>query len=124
MQADKQQIAKLGRLKERADFLRIQQAGRKWVAKGLVLQICENTGHGLRYGITVTKKTSPSAVVRNRIRRRLRAAACDVLAIQGAENTDYVLIGRPDALTRPYDDLKNDLAWCLRRLNPSTGKSA
>ncbi len=120
MRADRQQIGRLARLTERSDFLRVQKDGRKWVSKSLVLQCCASDTAAPRYGITVTKKTNPSAVVRNRIRRRLRAAACDVLTLDGRDGTDYVLIGRPETLTRSYEDIKKDLAWCLRRLAAQT----
>ena len=116
MKATKAQIKSLDRLKKRSDFLSAQAAGRKWVSKSLILQAADNGGQGLRFGLTVSRKTSKSAVVRNRIKRRLRAAARDVLP-QGAQpGTDYVLIGRPETAARSYDEITADLAWCLRRL--------
>jgi ribonuclease P protein component len=69
-----------------------------------------------RFGLTVTKKVSKKAVIRNRIRRRLRAVARDILPEFGALHRDYVLIGRIEALTVSYQKLQNDLRWCLRKL--------
>lgn len=116
MFASKEEIKSLDRLKKRSDFLSVQGAGRKWVSKTLILQVADNPGAGRRFGLTVSKKTSPSAVVRNRIKRRLRAAARDVLPRGSRAGTDFVLIGRADAATRAYSDITNDLAWCLRKL--------
>jgi len=68
-----------------------------------------------RVGFTVTKRIG-TAVVRNRLKRRLRALAREVLAPRAAEGTDYVLIGRSGGLTRPYADLVSDLERALRKL--------
>lgn len=115
MFASKEQIKKLDRLQKRSDFLHIQQKGVKWVAKGLILQAADNAGGPARYGLTVTRRLSKSAVTRNRIKRRLRAVARDVLAAQAREGIDYVLIGRPETEHRLYSQLREDLVWCLKK---------
>jgi ribonuclease P protein component len=106
----------LDRLKRRSDFLRVQAAGRKWVSTTLILQVAENDTGTCRFGITVSKKTSKSAVVRNRIKRRLRAVLCDVLPGHAKSGIDYVVIGRAVAETKAYADLEKDLIWCLKRM--------
>ncbi len=120
MFSKKDDIQKIGRLKKRSDFLCVQRNGRKWVAKGLVLEICENDGLGenlgLRYGLTVSKKVSKLAVLRNRYKRRLKAAACDVLPDYSSQNLDVVLIGRRKDEERDYKDLCQDLRWCLKKM--------
>ncbi|MBI4030973.1 MAG: ribonuclease P protein component [Proteobacteria bacterium] len=120
MKANKKQFEKLYVLRQRADFLRVQKTGRKWVARGLILQAAGNdvlAPGTMRLGLTVSKKTSSSAVKRNRIRRRLRAAARDVLPEAARSRFDYVLIGRAETACLPYDDLKNDILWCLKKMN-------
>lgn len=69
----------------------------------------------MRLGITVTKKVG-NAVRRNRVRRRLRAAAVQVLPVHAKLGYDYVLIGRAATLTRPFPDLLADLGRALGRL--------
>ncbi|HEX9810293.1 MAG TPA: ribonuclease P protein component [Alphaproteobacteria bacterium] len=108
----------LPRLKRRREFLRVAGAGRKAATPGLVLQACPRGESGSaepRVGFTVTRRVG-KAVVRNRIRRRLRAAAEEVLPGRAAPGYDYVLIGRAATLDRPYDALLRDLASALRRL--------
>jgi len=65
-------------------------------------------------GFTVTKKIG-GAVVRNRIKRRFRALAREVLPEAGLAGADHILIGRSAALTRDYADLAADLRKALRK---------
>ncbi|MEM6780451.1 MAG: ribonuclease P protein component [Pseudomonadota bacterium] len=106
----------LDRLKKRSDFLWAQKNGKKWVSKGLIIIASKNEGLGRRFGVTVTKRLSKKAVDRNRMKRRLRAVAQDIIAQYGQDHTDYVLIGRAETATRVYTDLQNDLKWCLKKL--------
>lgn len=116
MKASKAQIEMIDRLKGRSDFLRAQGSGKKWVATTMVLQIVENGLEKPRYGLTVSKKTDKSAVVRNRIRRRLRSAALEILGPRAKPGIDYVLVGRPPGGTKDYADIVKDLTWCLKKL--------
>jgi len=98
--------------------LRVAAARRKWAAPSLVLQAADQTpspADGLRVGFTCSKKVG-NAVERNRARRRLRAAAEAVMAGEAAPNIDYVLIGRPETLRRPYALLLQDLRTALKRV--------
>lgn len=114
--ATKETIARTPGLRQRAEFLRVQSAGRKWVSPGVILMVAPSQAETVKFGLTVTKKLSKSAVVRNRIRRRLRAAAYDVLPQKAKTGVDYVLIARPESEHLPYDKLCGDLGWCLKRL--------
>lgn len=106
-------------LRKRSDFLRLN-SGRRWAAPGLVLQMkpTPDGGEGLRLGLTVTKKIG-NAVVRNRVRRRLRAAARAVLPVAGKAGHDYVLIARAGSETRDFAALKADIEAALARVHGS-----
>ena len=117
MQASKDSQATLTQIKKRSDFLKIQSKGRKWVSHGLIIQTMPNDDNIKRIGFTVTKRTEKSAVKRNRIKRRLRAAAADIMPEYGKNGQDYILVGRPQTLTRPYETLKNDIKWCLGKMD-------
>lgn len=103
------------RLKRRADFLRVAGYGRKAVAPGLVLQAAPGRPGEIGLGLTVTRRVG-GAVVRNRVRRRLRAAAGLVLPACAEPGHDYVLIGRAATLTRRFPALLADLEKALGRL--------
>ncbi len=118
--ATRETISQTPSLKKRAEFLRVQNSGQKWVSPGVILMVSPTTPEKagqVKFGLTVTKKLSKSAVVRNRIRRRLRAAAHDILPLHAKTGVDYVLIGRHETADLPYGKLCGDLKWCLKRLS-------
>ena len=110
---------KVGRLTKRPDFLRVAGGRRNWAAPGLVLQArpSEVTHEApiCRVGFTATRKVG-SSVVRNRARRRLRAAVTQVMPTHAMPGIDYVLIARAETNRRPFAALVNDLIEGLRRL--------
>jgi ribonuclease P protein component len=109
-------LAPVKRLIRRAEFLKVAEGRRKWVAAGLILQAARQSSAGeLRVGFTATRKVG-NAVARNRARRRLRAASAELLPAHALEGHDYVLIARSGTLTRHYQALLADLAEGLQRL--------
>jgi ribonuclease P protein component len=68
-----------------------------------------------RVGFTVTKKIG-GAVVRNRMKRRLRALAREILTERGVAGADHVLIGRAGGVERGYDLLRQELTRALEKV--------
>ena len=104
----------LRRLIKRSQFQRAargNRAGRS--AFGLQMVAAEAAEPGI--GFTVTKKSGNSPE-RNRIKRRLRAAvtAC---ARDFIPHHDYVLVGRREALSEPFDKLVADLGALIVRVH-------
>ena len=78
--------------------------------------VSEGFQTGARFGFTVTKKLG-NAVVRNRIKRRLREAVRHSASPYSLPDHDYVLIAREAALRRPFADLIIDLQTALQRVH-------
>lgn len=101
------------RIKRRADFVRIANSARRSARPSLVLQANPTDDSEVRVGFTVTKKVG-NAVVRNRVRRRLKAAFSEVAP--KLPSGEYVVIGRLGGIDRPYsllvEDMKSAAASC------------
>ncbi|OYX14917.1 MAG: ribonuclease P protein component [Rhizobiales bacterium 32-66-8] len=111
----------MDRLRNRRDFLAAAKAERTGVP-GFLLQGRNRRDEGeVRLGLTVTKKNG-NAVVRNRIRRRLREVARQVIPQSGRPGYDYVMVARVHALHAPFPDLIRDLERAISRLH-SPGKN-
>lgn len=106
------------RLRKRRDFLAAAR-GRRASGTALSLQARRREESGTlvpRIGFTVTKKVG-NAVVRNRVRRRLREAARQLAAHVAKPDHDYVIIGRRDALDAPFDQLLRELEAAFRHVH-------
>ena len=117
--------APIGRLTRRAEFVSVSKGGRRVHSERMSVQgrrrLDGEIPVGLRAGFTVTKREG-HATERNRIRRRLRAAAA-VLGTgpSATEALDLVLVGRRQALSAPFPVLVADLRRALDRLAPLGG---
>ncbi|MFD1199230.1 ribonuclease P protein component [Brucella gallinifaecis] len=105
------------RLRKRAEFLSVRN-GEKRRGPLFLLEVRERSeeeskaakiGEKPRIGFTVTKKNG-NAVIRNRIRRRLREAVRCYVGSDMALSTDYVIVAREQALTAPFSQLTAELS--------------
>lgn len=69
----------------------------------------------MRVGFTVTKKIG-NAVIRNRMKRRFRALAREILPGSGIPGADHVLIGRAGGIERDYASLAAELKRALKKV--------
>lgn len=89
--------------------------------RGMVLQARlrgadEAAATPIRFGLTASKKTG-NAVTRNRIKRRLRALAMELLPQYGHSGYDYVMIGRVHTPGRSWSALQKDLSSALKAIH-------
>ena len=103
----------------RADFV-AANSGLRVARPGFVLLTRANAGHGCRFGITVTKKIG-NAVVRNRMKRRLRVLARELLPAHGLGDTDHVIVGRQQGIERDFAALRSELRAALERTRAGKG---
>ena len=109
-------ISTVDRLKKRADFLRAARGIRR-VEGAITLETCATPETlrpaRLRVGFTASSKIG-NAVTRNRAKRRLRAAASQLLPLLGRAGHDYVLVARGTTVTRPFPALLSDITTALK----------
>ena len=68
----------------------------------------------MRVGFTVTKKIG-GAVVRNRMKRRFRALAREIIPMKGIAGADHVMVGRIKGIERDFAQLRSELESALDR---------
>jgi len=114
-----QEAQRLITLSKRADFV-AANAGRRATTPGFVLLVRdrEDSNPQMRVGFTVTKKIG-GAVVRNRMKRRFRALARELVPAKGVPGADHVMIGRSKGIERDFGLLRSELAGALDRLGRS-----
>lgn len=104
---------KKSRILKRDDFLRIGQKGRRLRTKYFTVLYIENDIGNKRCGLTVSKKIG-NAVIRNRVKRRLREffrLNRDNLK----SSTDYIFIARKGSSQIKYSELSDELLFAFKR---------
>lgn len=107
---------KLTTLKSSADFQRISKLGKRSSFPGFILQALRKEGPApFRFGLTVSRKVG-NAVMRNRVKRRLR----EIIRLSGAgdrlEGWEIVLIGRTAGASLDFTRMQQDFALALRNV--------
>jgi ribonuclease P protein component len=113
-----QRVNPLAVIKKRSDFL-AANAGRRAATPGFVLLVRDRKDGDpqKRVGFTVTRKVG-NAVTRNRMKRRLRALAREIVSEHGLAGSDHVMIGRTAGIERNYALLRDELIRALAKVGP------
>jgi ribonuclease P protein component len=106
----------IARLTQRREFLDVQKGRRISTGLFVVQHLPQPQALHSRIGFTVSKKVSPSSVIRNRIRRRLKEAVRLEEQRFCATPMDYVLVARFAALTAPFPALRAELTKALSKI--------
>jgi ribonuclease P protein component len=113
------------RLKRRADFRAASSGSRIPTGGFVLLSRPRGDERGARIGFTVSKQVG-NAVVRNRVRRRLREMVRMSAGASMHDDHDYVLIGRRTALALPFAQMQQQFDTALHRVHlpQRSGKGA
>ncbi len=109
-----------GRLPERSDFLRVAAQGIRQGTPAFLIQGAAQTPDStkrkrLRVGFTASRKIGNS-VVRNRAKRRLRAAVDLALSAMTDQTVDLVLVARHSAVSRDFATMRTELSKAADRV--------
>ncbi len=100
-------------IKKRSEFIRSNISSKKIYTPNLIIQKLETnkTDNIPHFGFTITKKIG-SAIVRNKIKRRLKSIIRELLKCKDKYfdlSFNYILICKKEIVKVSYNDLKNEL---------------
>ena len=100
-------------IKKRSEFIRSNKFSKKIYTSNFIIQKLEsNKNNNIpHFGFTITKKIG-SAIVRNKIKRRLKSIIKELLKYKDEYfdlSFNYILICKKEIVRVSYHDLKNEL---------------
>lgn len=123
-------LAKANRLKNRREFQTLFREGSRLKSSHLTLRAlrlqtpCTGDAGGIRIGISISTKVSKHAVIRNRIKRQIRAAFRSLLP-RISPGWNLVAIVQPQAVTSKcdYQQFLQELEQLLAKAEVINGHS-
>lgn len=111
-------LQKENRLARKDDFGRIHKRGKFYGDSFLAIRVLANSLEVTRVGFLVGLKISKKAVVRNKIRRRLREIF-RLLIKDGKlkKGFDIVVLVRPEIVDKNYGEIRLSLEGILKKAN-------
>lgn len=110
------------RLRSRREYVAVQDRGRRVSARYLTMLALPNSLHRTRFGIVASRRIG-GAVVRNRVKRRLRELFRHLEPDRAGHGEaparpgfDLVVIARREAVEAPFADLSADFNAALGRV--------
>lgn len=108
-------LARPNRLTRGADYRQVVRRGTRCGGARVVTSVLPGVEpRAPRFGFIISKQVG-TAVVRNTVRRRLKAVCAEFLDTV-PEGTDVVIRALPASATAEFGDLRADVARCLNRL--------
>lgn len=115
-------LARPNRLSRGVDYRQVVRRGRRCGGPRLITSVLPGVDERVpRFGFIISKQVG-TAVVRNTVRRRLKAV-CAEFADSVPEGTDVVIRALPASAAADFAELRADVARCLDRLIAGTSRA-
>lgn len=105
-------LAKANRLNKHGSFAYVYRNGKRVAEQDVVLIFATAPAHCVRVGFSVSNKVG-KAVVRNKVKRRLRSAVRARLHVM--RGCQAIVLAKPSAADKPFDVLADELQRLLNR---------
>jgi ribonuclease P protein component len=107
-------LARPNRLTRGADYKAVVRRGRRCAGAHTITYVtATGDSRAARFGFIVSRQVG-GAVVRNTVRRRLKAVCAEALPTV-RPGADIVIRALPNAGTAPFADLRDEVTRCLTR---------
>lgn len=109
-------LAKENRITLNKEFDRVFKTGQSFYAKEIGVKAISNSLNLSRFGILVGLKVSKKAVIRNKIKRQIRAIISQEMPnLKGGK--DVVIISLPLILEKNFEEIEKTLKFGFNKLN-------
>lgn len=108
-------LKKENRLRKKKDFEEVFKRGQTKTGRNIFLKVKKNKLKTNRFGWIVSLKISKKAVVRNRIKRQLRAIAKKNF-LNLKQGFDIIVIVKSEIIDKNYQEIENDFEKLLKNL--------
>ena len=103
-------------LKKDSDFRKVYKHGKSFANRHLVMYILDNKSDSTRVGISVSKKVG-KAIIRNKIRRRIKEAYRLNVDENIKSGYDIVFIARVASNEAEYKDIQKSVNNLIKKAN-------
>ena len=108
-------LAKTNRLRKEKDFEKLFKKGKSFKNGFLILKIVQNNLKESRFGFIVSQKVSKKAILRNKIKRRLRDIIRQNIG-KIRKGIDVALIALPGLEKKNFSETKETLNTLLKNI--------
>ena len=108
-------LKRINRLKKRYQFNYVYKSGEHFSGEHMVLYVVSSKTKNIKVGLAVTKKVG-HAVVRNRVRRRLR----EIIKKQVPnlkQNNNIIVVARDNITEASFEKLSNEFLKLIKKAN-------
>ena len=108
-------LKRINRLKKRYQFNYVYKSGEQFSGEHMVLYVASSKTKNIKVGLAVTKKVG-HAVVRNKVRRRLREIIKKQVPIL-KQNNNIIVVARDNITEASFEKLSNEFLKLLKKAN-------
>ena len=108
-------LKRINRLKKRYQFNYVYKSGEHYSGEHIVLYVASSKTKNIKVGLAVTKKVG-HAVVRNKVRRRLR----EIIKKQVPnlkQNNNIIIVARDNINESSFEKLSNEFFKLIKKAN-------
>ena len=109
-------LNKKNRLKKRKEVENVFKKGKKSISQSVIIFYTPSDSEKSRFAFSVSKKISKKAVVRNKVKRRLREIIRKEIIPSLKASLDCLVIARKEILEKNYHESEGELKRIFKKI--------